>query len=76
MNEQALFRLVFYWILMPLLILLLGLRRLKRTWPLLIYSGVAGAYLYLLWTDKMTVGILLLAIPLLLFAWFLKRRGV
>jgi len=75
LNEQALFRIVLYWIVIPFLVLWLGLRRLRRTWPYLVYAALAGAYMYFLWTGKMTIGMLLLAIPLVAFGWYLRKRG-
>jgi uncharacterized membrane protein YhaH (DUF805 family) len=76
LNEPAIFYLVFFWVAVPVIALSLGIRRLRRTWPFLVYAAFAGAYMYWLWTHEITVGMLLLAIPLVVFGWYLKRRGV
>ena len=77
LNSPAAFNLVFYWIVIPAAILYLGLRNLRRTWPFLLFTLFAGLFMYLVWSDRLTVVEFLIGFPLLVaFVLFLKRRGV
>lgn len=77
LDSAATFNLIFYWIVIPVAILYLGLRNLKRTWPWLLFTLVAGGFMYLVWSDRLTVAEFLIGFPILIaFVWALKRRGV
>ena len=76
MTEPALFHTLEWLVFVPLVILFLGLRRLRKNWPWLAYSAIAGIYLYHLWAGGVTVLMLILIVPIAIFGLFLKRRGL
>jgi hypothetical protein len=76
MTGLALYHTVFWLVVAPIVILSLGIRGLRKNWLWLVYSAIVGVYLYHVWTTGVTIGMLILILPIGLFGYYLKRKGL
>lgn len=75
MTESTLFH-TLEWVVVPIAVFGLGWKRLRHNWPWLVYAAIASVYSYYLWSEGPNGVLLVLAVPLLIVGFLIKKRGL